>query len=235
MQDPFAPSNTGIQSGQLGQDQFSQDPFGAGVNGADPNANLWQQSGQFGQDQFSQNYGQPDLSQFGAPAGTDFSAPPTGGIDNSFVDFPQPTGNVDQAIPTDNSGGGYGSGDTSGGSYDPSAFAAPSDYSSGDSGGDSSYAQGGAIPGATTGGHVPQSASPSGGRNTDDIHANLNADEFVVPKDVSRWKGEEFFHKMIADSRMKRTQAQQALGVGGQMKPQAPGPVTFQSHRIDQR
>jgi hypothetical protein len=85
---------------------------------------------------------------------------------------------------------------------------------------------------ATTGGHVPRTASPSGGRNIDDVHANLNAGEFVMPKDVTEWKGLEHMHKIIADARMKRHQMVAALGVGGKMKPQTPGPVRFQSSPI---
>lgn len=64
-----------------------------------------------------------------------------------------------------------------------------------------SAAEGGAIPGPTTGGHVPRSASPSMGRQTDDIPARLNADEFVIPRDVVKAKGTEFFQKLIAQAR----------------------------------
>lgn len=64
-----------------------------------------------------------------------------------------------------------------------------------------SFEDGGPVPDGTTGGHVPPEASPSGGRAIDDIPARLNADEFVVPKDVAKWKGEEFFQKLIQKSR----------------------------------
>lgn len=77
---------------------------------------------------------------------------------------------------------------------------------SGDTGG-GYYAKGGAIQGA-----LPSAASPSGGRQTDDIQApiagggkaHLNANEFVIPKDVALWKGQEFFQKLIMQSRKAR-------------------------------
>ena len=92
-------------------------------------------------------------------------------------------------------------------------------------------ARGGAIPGgfgfadggdATQGGHVPQQASPSGGINVDDVPANLNAEEFVIPRDVARWKGEEFWHKEIAKSRAARAKAAATVGPTAG-PPQAPG------------
>lgn len=58
--------------------------------------------------------------------------------------------------------------------------------------------------------------SPSRGAITDDIPARvaqtgqpaqLNANEFVVPADVARWKGEEFFQKTIAQSRKDKSMA----------------------------
>lgn len=92
------------------------------------------------------------------------------------------------------------------------------DYSGYDSGGDYSggFAKGGAIPDVTSGGRIPPSASPSMGRRTDDIHAslngqrpgvNVNAGEFIVPKDVAAWKGQEFFQKLIAQARKARVTA----------------------------
>jgi len=92
-------------------------------------------------------------------------------------------------------------------------------------GGYGGYAAGGAIPSPdnqTTGGNVSRHLSPSQGRQTDDIPARLNADEFVVPRDVAQWKGQEFFHKMIEQSRKARmgmTQQTQA-----QPKSKAPLP-----------
>lgn len=65
-----------------------------------------------------------------------------------------------------------------------------------------------AVGGATTGGFVSHSLSPSGGQQTDDIPARLNANEFVIPRDVTAWKGQEFFQKLIAQSRQALQQAQ---------------------------
>lgn len=66
--------------------------------------------------------------------------------------------------------------------------------------------EGGAIPamaptGVPEGGAIPVDASPSRGAITDDIPAKVNAGEFIVPKDVASWKGEEFFQKLIEQSR----------------------------------
>lgn len=98
------------------------------------------------------------------------------------------------------------------------------DYFGGDMG--ESFAGGGAIdmdprgedPRATTGGFVSRDLSPSGGRATDDIPARLNADEFVIPRDVTMWKGQEFFQKLIAQSRQNR----QGAPAKPTMKPAAP-------------
>jgi len=62
--------------------------------------------------------------------------------------------------------------------------------------------QGGtAIPVDGPGGAVPVAASPSGGAAIDDVPAKLTPGEFVAPKDVVAWKGEEFFQKLIKKSR----------------------------------
>lgn len=53
----------------------------------------------------------------------------------------------------------------------------------------------------TPGGNVPASASPTGGAAIDDVPARLTPGEFVVPKDVVAWKGEEYFQKLIQGSR----------------------------------
>lgn len=74
--------------------------------------------------------------------------------------------------------------------------------------------EGGAIPEVPEGGAIPVGASPSRGAVTDDIPARVNAGEFIVPKDVAAWKGEEFFQKLIQQSRkMKETApAKPAMG-----------------------
>ena len=67
-------------------------------------------------------------------------------------------------------------------------------------------AEGGTVP-ATDGGEVPDQASPTQGAAIDDVPARLTAGEFVVPKDVAAWKGEEFFQKMIDNSRKAKGSA----------------------------
>lgn len=74
------------------------------------------------------------------------------------------------------------------------------------------FEEGGSVPqaiptGATPGGAVPPALSPSAGAAVDDIDAKLTAGEFVVPKDVVQWKGEEFFQREIQRAREARTRA----------------------------
>jgi hypothetical protein len=73
-----------------------------------------------------------------------------------------------------------------------------------------------AMPFARGGGVVPPGLSPSAGARTDDVPAvvnqtggaaRLNADEFVIPRDVALWKGQEFFQRMIEKSRQDKTGA----------------------------
>jgi hypothetical protein len=118
---------------------------------------------------------------------------------------------------TDGSGGDFGGGYAGGGDIFVQQGA--------------SLALGGVLPDhATTGGYVPPSASPSQGRQTDDIPARLNAKEFVIPRDVVEWKGSEFFKKLIEQSRKARGVDQKPIG--GQMKPMLPGAPRFISHRM---
>lgn len=65
-----------------------------------------------------------------------------------------------------------------------------------------SFAQGGIpSPMATTGGHVNRNLSPSHGAQVDDIPAQLNADEFVMPRDVAKYYGQKTFQDMILKAR----------------------------------
>lgn len=57
------------------------------------------------------------------------------------------------------------------------------------------------------GGQVPDVASPTAGGAIDDVPARLNVGEFVVPKDVVAWKGEEYFQKLIEGSRKAKDTA----------------------------
>jgi hypothetical protein len=66
---------------------------------------------------------------------------------------------------------------------------------------------------------VSPSLSPSGGQQVDDVPAQLNAGEFVLPDDVVKWKGEEFFQKLISTSRQAR---ESIMAVHGQTQGQPP-------------
>ena len=70
------------------------------------------------------------------------------------------------------------------------------------------FAEGGAVgENVTPGGNIPVEASASRGKAIDDVPAMLTAGEFVVPKDVMAWKGEEFFQNMIKKAREAKPQA----------------------------
>ena len=145
---------------------------------------------------------QPDARTMSTQGNPDFAA----AWDTSSDPYSTGSGIASSGDQTWSSGGG----DYSGGS---------SDYSSQN---DNAYAfaQGGGVPDdQTTGGQVPQSASPSQGMQTDDVPAQLNAEEFVVPRDVARWKGEEFFQKLIDQSRKARVMGS-AHGKSGAAAPQ---------------
>lgn len=134
-------------------------------------------------------------------------------------------------------GGQYGSGNTDAGNQSSSGWdntydqpQANTDWGSGASAYGSDYRLGGAIPQKGTnrhayagprpnfmadGGAIDTSMSPSGGQQTDDVQAqgpggqqlHMNANEFVIPQDVALWKGQEFFQKLIEQSRKMRPQA----------------------------
>ena len=57
------------------------------------------------------------------------------------------------------------------------------------------------------GGDIGYDESPSAGARVDDVPANLTAGEFVIPKDVAEWKGQEFFYKLMAQARKMRATA----------------------------
>jgi hypothetical protein len=66
----------------------------------------------------------------------------------------------------------------------------------------------------TQGGFVSSELSPSAGAQVDDVQARLNSGEFVIPKDVTAWKGQEFFYKLMAQARKMRATAGQESGQG---------------------
>lgn len=89
------------------------------------------------------------------------------------------------------------------------------------------FEEGGAVPGATSGGNIPAAASRSRGAAIDDVDAKLNVGEFVVPKDVAAWKGEEFFQKLIEGSR----KAKQSAPAKPEFAIAPKGPATFSTRQ----
>lgn len=150
------------------------------------------------QSNYSQGATDPNMDYSGMGA---FSTPDTSG-----VAFPDPTGGG-------GSNGGYNFGPGGDWSTDPGNIDI------------TQFAHGGVVP--TTGGHVPPSASPSQGRMQDDIPARLNANEYVIPRDVVRHKGTEFFDNLIKKSRALTGQGQKPIGA--QHKPALNGPPRFVS------
>lgn len=72
------------------------------------------------------------------------------------------------------------------------------------------FEEGGDVPDpemATPGGAIPTDASPTGGKAVDDVPAVLTAGEFVVPRDVAQWLGEEKLQKLIEKARQDKAGA----------------------------
>lgn len=79
---------------------------------------------------------------------------------------------------------------------------------------------------------VPPEASPSGGAETDDVHALLNEGEFVIPRDVTSWYGEKFFQNLIQKAYKEKQSAQAKPEEGPVEQNQAmalQAPPTYQS------
>ncbi len=206
-----------FQTRSVGGQPGAADQSDAGAN-FDPNAAYNSPEGMFGIDPYSQN----GANQ--GPTAQDYSSDPFAGWSgaegvykpsppcyepHSHPCFDQPWQRYTSGFNSDSGAfdqGGYGIGNMydMGGYNDYYDTGGYNDYS-----GDSGYAEGGAIPddGPTTGGFIPQSASPSNGQQTDDIDAKVNANEFIIPRDVALWKGQEFFQKLIAQSRKARVTA----------------------------
>jgi hypothetical protein len=64
------------------------------------------------------------------------------------------------------------------------------------------------------GGYISPDLSNSHGEEVDDVPARLNAGEYVIPKDVVKWKGKEFFYKLIAQARKARASGQSPQHTG---------------------
>lgn len=73
----------------------------------------------------------------------------------------------------------------------------------------------------TPGGAIPVQASPSRGNVTDDVPAQLTVGEFVLPKDVMSWKGEEWAQKEIQKARQAKqgAVAKPAVGTAPRQRP----------------
>lgn len=181
-QDPY--SSPQSSDGALGPWGGGTDPYtwGQGGNGILPTDPSLGGQGPYGNEPAPADWGSSSNDYSGGYNG---SSTPTGGGGYSGWD--------------DNSGLNAGSG------WDPNM-----DQSGGADWGN--YAQGGV---------VPASMSPSGGQQTDDVsatipqtggRAQINVGEFVLPRDVVAWKGQEFFQKMIKQARGAR--------VGAPAKPQ---------------
>jgi hypothetical protein len=101
----------------------------------------------------------------------------------------------------------FSDGGSGGGSGGPGGLAM---WQQGPVGPGSMMAAGGPV-GYQPGGYVPADDSPSGGQQVDDVNANLNVGEFVIPRDVAAFKGQEHFYKLMAKARKDRA----TMGSGG--------------------
>ncbi len=142
--------------------------------------------------------------------GTDTSVDPYAGSQDTGIPAPNQYTQNEPPAPTDTGGGSPPPTDTGGGEPPPTdtGGGTPNDfvYSSG-SNDTSSLAKGGAI---------PYHASPSHGRDTDDVAARVNqtgepirvnAGEFIMPRHAVNWKGEKFFRDLIKKSAAEREKA----------------------------
>jgi hypothetical protein len=76
---------------------------------------------------------------------------------------------------------------------------------------------------------VPPEASPSGGAETDDVHAMVNEGEFIIPKPVTNWLGEKFFQKLIEKAYAEMQGPKVAEPEMGPPTAMAISPPSFQS------
>lgn len=70
------------------------------------------------------------------------------------------------------------------------------------------------IAGFDKGGAVPVDLSPSRGAIPDDVPSALTPGEFVLPEDVVRWKGEEFFNRLVEKSRTDKKTRREGVPAG---------------------
>jgi hypothetical protein len=71
-------------------------------------------------------------------------------------------------------------------------------------------------PGGTPGGYVTPDASPSGGQVTDDVPAQLTVGEFVIPKDVTQWRGQEYWVNEVDKARQEQQEFKSRQDIGGE-------------------
>lgn len=112
-------------------------------------------------------------------------------------------------------GGGTPAGEAAPAWNDPGQASFGDTYGSGSGGWDEGFDAGGMAGGEMGIPTVTPNMSPSQGRETDDVPARLQVGEFVIPEDTARWKGEEFFQKLIKKSREDKAGAP----AKGKMKP----------------
>lgn len=86
-------------------------------------------------------------------------------------------------------------------------------------------AEGGVIPDPREVGAIPEEMSPTGGAATDDVPANLNVGEFVIPEDVVNWYGEKHMYSLIEKAAKEREASKQATGAIPEVQTQAGAPV----------
>lgn len=90
-------------------------------------------------------------------------------------------------------------------------------------------ADGGAVPDPREVGAIPEEMSPSGGETVDDVPANLNVGEFVIPDDVVSWYGEKHMYGLIEKAAKERAMAQQATGAIPEVSEAIPGAPALQT------
>lgn len=214
-----APSGAGSSGGGSDNPFYNSGGGGSGGNYTDSN-------GYSPGDQYYDPYGA--TGSLGDNTGSGSSSTDSSGGYGGYYDPYSATGDL--------SGGGTGydasTYDTGGGGIDYSSWTGGDSTGAATGGpiGEEYYAQGGGVlpDDSTTGGTVPQTASPSMGGRTDDVNARLNVGEFVIPKDVTAWKGQEFFQKLIKQSREARLGAPATP----QKKPALAGAPNFISQRM---
>lgn len=86
-------------------------------------------------------------------------------------------------------------------------------------------ADGGAVPDPREVGAIPEEMSPSAGAVVDDVPANLDVGEFVIPEDVVSWYGEKHMYGLIEKASKEREQAKQVTGAIPDIGPSMGAPV----------